>query len=271
MSTPQETLEPNDETQSAPTSPLPPGVPESSTTGEKKWTSLARFANDFAPADNPHTLVQAVDALLKRPAQLVHAIIHGTHAIRTSCMLVIVTALCLFGYGIVMGTFTGGEQLFAAPIKMSLGMFLSALICLPSLYIFTCLAGGNQSAGHVASFLLLSMALSALLLIGFAPVAWIFSQATGSTSFMGCLHLIFWMVGTVLGIRLLSTTLAFLNERHSRLIPIWACIFVVVALQMSTTLRPIVGKPHDTWIQGKKFFVVYWFEEIVEVKANRVR
>ena len=44
-------------------------------------------------------------------------------------------------YGVVVGKFSGGAQLWIAPAKIAVGTILSILICLPSLYIFTCRAG----------------------------------------------------------------------------------------------------------------------------------
>ncbi len=43
---------------------------------------------------------------------------------------------CLLLYGLVMGSFSGGVQWWAAPAKLVGGTLLSAVICLPSLYIF---------------------------------------------------------------------------------------------------------------------------------------
>ena len=47
------------------------------------------------------------------------------------------------------------------------------------------------------------LALMTVLLIGFAPVAWVFSQSTSSLVAMGALHLAFWLVATVFGLRFL--------------------------------------------------------------------
>jgi len=47
-------------------------------------------------------------------------------------------------YGVVAGTFSGSTHLWTARVKTAVGLMISALICLPSLYIFTCL-GGSQA------------------------------------------------------------------------------------------------------------------------------
>lgn len=49
--------------------------------------------------------------------------------------------LGMAAYGLVVGSFSGGAQIWIAPTKIMIGTVLSSLICLPSLYIFTCLSG----------------------------------------------------------------------------------------------------------------------------------
>lgn len=123
------------------------------------------------------TPFRVVDSLLKHPARVVYEIAKNG-SVRCAAALLAITAVCLLGYGVVMGTFSGGAQWWAVPLKVALGMLFSALICLPSLYIFACLSGGKQSLPEVGGFLLLALALGSILLVGFAPIAWIFSQTT---------------------------------------------------------------------------------------------
>ena len=65
------------------------------------------------------------------------------------------------------------------------------MICLPSLYIFTCLSGSRRGWPRCGLLIGLVM-LMTILLVGFAPVAWLFSQSTESVAWMGALHLVFW-------------------------------------------------------------------------------
>jgi hypothetical protein len=41
---------------------------------------------------------------------------------------------------------------------------------------------------------------------------------------------------------------------------VWVIVFLLVALQMSTALRPIVGTSETFLPAEKKFFVSHWFE-----------
>jgi len=225
--------------------------------GKPRNCAAAAFADHYVPLGDSATTQNVVSALLKQPAQVICEIIQGNRQ-RISLMLVFIVIVCLLGYGVVMGMFSGGHQLWAVPAKVCLGLLLSAVICLPSLYIFTCLAGGDQSLSQVASLLLASLALGGILLIGFAPVAWVFSQATNASGFMGGIHLVFWGIGVLFGLRLLEAALSHLSRCNPAVFRTWAVIFILVILQMTTTLRPLVGEYQGARLLGKKFFLQHW-------------
>ena len=104
--------------------------------------------------------------------------------------------------------------------------------------------------------------LMTILLIGFAPVAWLFSQSTESLTWMGALHLIFWGIATVFGLRFLENGFSHSKARSGAGLKTWVVIFVLVVLQMTTALRPIVGTA-ETWMpQEKRFFLSHWWDSI---------
>jgi len=49
-------------------------------------------------------------------------------------------------------------------------------------------------------------------------------------------------------------------------IKIWMVLFVMVVLQMTTALRPVVGKADTLLPQEKKFFVTYWMDNLGEIR-----
>ena len=113
--------------------------------------------------------------------------------------------------GLSSARFSGGAQMWIAPAKLGLGTLLSVLICLPSLYIFTCLGGIDARLRSVCGALVRGGLSECAVLIGFAPVAWIFSQSTDSVAFMGALHLAFWVIGIRFGLRLIDAMGRFLG------------------------------------------------------------
>src|SRR5207247_7878557 len=103
--------------------------------------------------------------------------------------MVMVAVCCSLIYGVVVGTFSMGDQLWAAPVKIAGGLLFASLICLPSLYIFTCLSGSQARLTAICGLVTGLLMLMTVLLIGFAPVAWSFSTSTEAVHCLGRLHL----------------------------------------------------------------------------------
>jgi hypothetical protein len=238
----------NDSPANRPT--LPPPLLPTSASG-----SNSSFEPDFAGV---------LGALLKRPDRLLLAL--GAPGAGGAILLRLVLAIAVCGavYGLVMGSLSGGAQLWAAPAKLTVGLFASILLCLPSLHIFLCLNGAEVRATQATGALLGMVALMALLLVGFAPVAWIFSQSTDSLVVMGMLHLLFWIIGLWFGVRLIKGLAACANADAPALghLKVWIVIFVLVSLQMSAALRPLIGTAPTLLPTEKRFFLQHWVESM---------
>ena len=204
-------------------------------------------------------LVGVIEAILRQPRRVMYQLRQPGCGRLISLMLLVAFA-CSLLYGLVVGTFSMGTQLWAAPVKIAGGLLISALICLPSLYIFTCLSGSQARLAEMSGLLVGLMLLMTILLIGFAPVAWLFSQSTESVAWMGALHLVFWFVSTFFGLRFLRAGFAHSQARSTAGINTWIVIFMLVVVQMTTALRPIVGTADAFLQKEKKFFVTYWGE-----------
>lgn len=213
----------------------------------------------FPPLAGKATLGTIIEALLKQPGSLLVEL-NGDRRTPVILKLGLILALSMLVYGVVVGSLSGGTQLWAAPLKVSLGMIFSILICLPSLYIFLCLNGADLRIGQVSGALLGTGCIISLLLIGFAPVAWIFSQSTNSILLMGWLHLIFWTIGVWFGLRLLNGLLRYGGGEDKGHLKVWIVIFVLVSLQMTAVVRPLIGTAETFLPTDKKFFVAHWLD-----------
>lgn len=207
------------------------------------------------------TVASSIGALLRKPADLVAALLRPKSATLAAAFFAF-AMIALAAYGALVGSLTGGRQVFAAAVKIPIGAAASILICLPSLFIFACLTGADVSWRTIAGVASAMVALTSLLLIGFAPIAWIFSQSTESVAF----------IGLCFGLKipgLLMQTLHITDRLHVR---VWSLIFVVVTLQMTTALRPIIGTSEHWLPNEKKFFATHWLETIAhDARADEVR
>ncbi|HEV7869152.1 MAG TPA: hypothetical protein VGO90_15800 [Chthoniobacteraceae bacterium] len=255
--------QPNDPASPNPTPPnwRTAGPPQSPPTVPELPIVTTPLAADAAGAT-------VLETLLKRPVVLVAAL-QEARSSRFALLLGGFALLALAAYGIVVGTFSGGEQLYLAPLKISLGALASVLICLPSLFIFASLSGAEVTFRGVLGVLSAVLALTSLLLVGFAPVVWVFSQSSDSLGFIGLLHLLFWLIGLAFGLRLLGMMMDHLRVRDRFHIRVWSGIFVLVSLQMTTALRPIIGKANTVLPPEKKFFLGHWADTVYGEAGSR--
>lgn len=205
------------------------------------------------------------EALLRQPDRIVRNC-GGVSQPLTLSLIALGGALV---YGLVIGTFSNGDQLWAAPVKVALGLLISALICLPSLYIFSSLNGSRARLAQVGGLLAGLVALMTLLLLGFAPVAWVFSQSTENISAMGALHLAFFAIATAFGLRFLQHGFEKLGSEGTGGLKVWTIIYVLVMLQMTTALRPFVGTADTFLPTEKKFFLSHWGDHLGESDEQR--
>jgi len=239
-----------------PTGPLiPPQIPPHS---YPVRVPLGENPDEREPIPN---VVAAAEAILRQPRRVMYQLRQPGSGRLVAAMLFI-TVLCAAVYGVVVGTFSSGDQLWAAPVKITGGLLISTLICLPSLYIFTCLSGSQARLVEVFGLVTGLLLLMTILLIGFAPVAWLFSQSTNSLAWMGTLHLVFWGIATFFGLRFLEAGFSHSKARSNAGLNTWVVIFVLVVLQMTTALRPIVGKADAFFPTEKKSFVSHWGDNL---------
>lgn len=237
---------------------------EDTTIPTNEPADLAPEGTETVPPPIPEratTLASTTDDLLKHPASVL-AGLRTSHARAIAQRLLLLLGGCLAVFGAILGLSSGHEQHWLAPLKVVFGVVASGLITLPSLYIFSCLNGLDVTLRSVAGILLACLGLVGLLLVGLAPVLWIFTQSTDSLPFLGGLALVFWLGSLGFGLTLIFR-IDVAGEAKSRFyLHVWALIFVLVTLQMSTALRPIVGRAVTILPQEKKFFLTHWIDQI---------
>ena len=221
------------------------------------------------PMTDEPTSLNAIASLLKTPGRVLFQL-NEAGGRRLTVGLFVCSILCLLAFGFLLGTFSGGTQLWAAPTKVVLGTLASILICLPSFVIFSLLSGTDCPVGRLCTLLLMMLALIGLLLAGFAPVVWVFAQSSSEVGFMGGLGLLFWCLACLFGLRLLIKLAGNLGSRSRGALLAWGGIFLLVTFQMTSTLRPILG-PSDTFFPKTKMgFLENWLGSGVGDRAVRL-
>jgi hypothetical protein len=230
-------------------SSIPPALPGSQTPPEEPL-----------PA-HPDTRT-LFEALLRRPNSLAGYLTGAHHGPIVAFSGLAVISFLLFG--LVLGCFAKEQQLWAAPLKSGLGLVIAGVICFPSLYIFSTLAGARIGISQLAACLTGALALAGLLLLGFAPAVWIFAESTDSFGFMGALAIASWLAALGFALRFLKSVAIAAGGNQSAPLTIWSIVFLLVTLQMTTTLRPILGRSDQFLTQEKKFFLQHWGDTLGE-------
>ena len=224
--------------------------------------SISDSKSGFVPMEGGVSFSNLLSKLLRKPLSIFHELETKEVLWKIPITLILISVVSLTVFGLVVGTFSWGNQIWAAPLKIVSGLMFSALICLPSLYIFTCIGGLEARFSTVIGMLCSIVALSGLLLVGFAPVVWLFSVSSTSVVFIGFLLLALWMICVGFGFTLVFRAGKAMGMTNTGHLMVWCIIFLLVTVQMTTTLRPIVGAS-ETLINfdEKKFFLQYWSEE----------
>lgn len=241
--------------------PVPPSPAGEGPAAAKTTAAGAPAPPPQEPARPPRT---ALDQVLRAP-EILLARLDGPGSLALLVSLGVIAFAGFAIYGVVMGSFSGGAQWWAAPVKVLIGAALCAGICFPSLYIFVSLGGADARAAQVLGMLLGALASTAVLLLGFAPVAWIFSQSSSTVSLIAPIHLLVWLISFLASQRILSAGLRVWRGRRSATVGVWAFVFLITSMQMMTALRPLLGPADGLRLHGeRKFFLVHWAETLEE-------
>ncbi len=198
------------------------------------------------------------ESLLKHPYGLIRTIQSGEGPPALAGKLLLLSLLGFVVFGLTVGSFSLGDQIWAAPLKFLVGICFSAGICLPSLYIFAALTGTSLSLSQIFQGLAAVLALCGALLLGFTPVLWVFSQSTESEAFFGVLVGTAWILSLLFGVGILFKMVRLARPSNTAPLWIWVGMFLLVTLQMSTTLRPLIGSSDQLIHLEKKFFLEHW-------------
>lgn len=170
----------------------------------------------------------------------------GTYALNFA----LVTLLGSIAYGAILGSFAGWTQAGYAAVKFPVVVVGSALVCLPSFYVFQCLAGARLTLGQAAASIFYFVAAAAMLLLAFAPIVWFFTVSTQHEAwrFIAVLHFSVAAIAAAFGVAALSKAQRYLAWLHAgelvysrRVLNGWFVLYLLLAVQMAYYLKPLLS------------------------------
>jgi hypothetical protein len=223
-------------------------------------------------APQPRSLTGVFNELLTRPLAYLDRTRNGGEA--SPLRLLAASALCYALYGAAAGFFQGGSQILVAALKAPLIILFTLLLCLPSLYVFSAVAGAEWTRRSFLVVLSGFAATLALVLLALLPINWLFSTSSRHLGAAAFFQFALWLLALALAWRFLGQGLKASGARGG--LVVWLLLFCIVSLQAATFLRPVLSrKPGGAlFVSGKKSFLEQIgdvFDEKEEVKAVPVK
>ena len=118
--------------------------------------------------------------------------------------MVVSSLVCLLVYGAVLGSTHSALQALSSAIKVPILFLATLVVCSPTLYFFEILFGSNQTIGKSFALVLTAIAVTAVLLLAFAPVSLFFLLSSSNYQFFKLLNVVIFAVAAIRGVSFLS-------------------------------------------------------------------
>ena len=205
-----------------------------------------------------------VAALLKNPRRLADSIAARQNVPSSIAALFAVGLAGHAAFGLAIGLFSGWTVAAMDAVKMPLAGAGALLLCFPSLYVFSCVAGSPLSIPQSIALGSAAFAMVGLVLLALAPVAWLFAVSTANLPFVALLAFLLWLVALGFAARFAEKLGANSLFRRRAGVNLWLCILALATLQMATCLRPMLAQPENGWRDSGKLFFLAHFAQTLE-------
>jgi len=166
-------------------------------------------------------------------------------------------------YGTILAGWRSPRLTAYVAIKLPLLFLGAAMVVAVFNWMTASIAGAGLSFRVTVAVVFASMVIGCWILLGLAPVAWLFAVSTQSIFFIVILALMLWLVAVSFAARYVGKLRAHpLFERQGG-IKLWFLILVIVTLQMTTCMRPMLAKPTTGWWTGQKQFFLSHFSSVL--------
>lgn len=210
-------------------------------------------AESRTPQEQPVVVRCGVGEVLREPGGFLD---YACRTDRIAPVLLFLVAVTVGGcalFGAALGSFVDSMVAVWDALKLA-GVVLFAFgLCFPTLYVFASMSGCRLTPLRLAAFGLTCTATLGCVMAALAPVLWLFAVSTESFVFF------VWFSCSLAAIAVffMQRPLSGARERKILVAPVglgaWLLVFVIVALQAVTLVRPMLGGDREP--QGKCFFM----------------
>ena len=240
---------------------------------ETNRTTPPALPTNPPPEDATVATGNIVTRLLKSPSSVALTIKNNENLVAEAVKMLGAALLCHAVFGLAAGLFGGWEVALTAVWKAPFIALCAMLLCLPSLYVFAAVLGSPMNAAQALAFASACFATTGLIMVALAPVAWLFAVSTESLVFVVVMVFIMWLVALGFTAKFLACVKgAGLLKKHAGL-RLWFVILILVSLQMTTVMRPILSAPKEDGraAPGEKMFFLQHLGKTFETAFKQSR
>jgi len=128
--------------------------------------------------------------------------------------MLVSSAASLAVYGAVLGASHSFAQSLSSAIKLPLLFLVTLGICLPTLYLFNLVFGARLSVIQAVTLIMVSITVTSVLTLAFAPISLFFLITAHSYSFFKLLNVCILLLTAVVGLRFLTHGMRALNDHQ---------------------------------------------------------
>lgn len=215
-------------------------------------------ASETPPPDPPAPVTRCgVGEVLREPGGFLDYACRVEHVVPVLLFLAGVTVAGCALFGFALGSFVDWTVAGWDALKLPGIVLFSFALCFPTLYVFASMSGCRLAPLRLAVLGLSCTATLGCMLAALAPVLWLFAVSTESLAFFT------WFSCALAGAAVFAMQRPLVGacERKILAAPVglgaWLIVFVVVALQAVTLVRPMLGG--DRAPEGKCFFAQHLY------------
>jgi hypothetical protein len=127
------------------------------------------------------------------------------------------SAVSLAVYGAVLGSSHSFAQAISSAVKLPLLFLATLAICLPTLYLFNLVFGSRLSVMQAVTLIMISITVTAVLTLAFAPISLFFLITADNYSFFKLLNVAILVLAAAVGLRFLTAGMSYLNRHQVQL------------------------------------------------------
>jgi hypothetical protein len=127
------------------------------------------------------------------------------------------SAVSLALYGAVLGSSHSFAQAISSAVKLPLLFLATLAICLPTLYLFNLVFGSRLSVMQAVTLIMISITVTAVLTLAFAPISLFFLITADNYSFFKLLNVAILVLAAAVGLRFLTAGMSYLNRHQIQL------------------------------------------------------